>query len=116
MATITKMLLSGSTNGKNIKAVATATPGTLVHTAVTGTSSMDEIFLFVTNNDTADRLVTIEWGGTTAVDDTIQQTIPFKAGEYQVIPGFLLQNGLVVRVFCAAANVVTVQGFVNRIA
>ena len=37
MATFTKKKLSGSTDGKPIAVAATATPGTLIHTAVTGT-------------------------------------------------------------------------------
>ncbi len=40
MATYSKVLLSGSTNGKQIKVAATATPGTTIHTAVTGTTSI----------------------------------------------------------------------------
>ena len=43
MATFTKTLLSGSTNGKAILVAATATPGTTIHTAVAGTSSLDEM-------------------------------------------------------------------------
>ena len=36
MATYSKELLSGSTNGKGILVVETATAGTLLHTAVSG--------------------------------------------------------------------------------
>jgi hypothetical protein len=38
MATAVKRILSGSTNGKPIKVVATSTAGTTIHTAVAGTT------------------------------------------------------------------------------
>lgn len=112
--TITKIPLSGSTNGKNIKIAATATPGTTLHTAQSGTSYYDEIFIFVCNTDTVDRKVTIEFGGTTSPDDTIEATIPAEGGLELVIPGLLLQNSLVVKAFGAAANVLEANGYVIR--
>ena len=43
MATMSYVLLSGSTQGKGIKVVQTATAGTTIHTAVSGTSAIDQI-------------------------------------------------------------------------
>lgn len=111
----TKNKLSGSTNGKNVKIVATATPGTLLHTAVAGTTDWDEIYLFATNNDTVTRTLTIEWGGTTSPDDLVKIDIEPLKGEYVVIPGFVLQNALNVRAFASAANVITVGGYIHLI-
>jgi hypothetical protein len=93
----------------------TATDGDTIHTAVTGTSDYDEIWLYAMNSDTSDRKLTIEWGGTTAPDDLIEVTIPAENGLVLVAPGLLLQNALVVKAFAAAANVITIHGFVNRI-
>ena len=115
MATYGKQLLSGGTTGKNIKVVATSSAGTTIHTAVSGTSNMDEVWLYACNTDTSDRKLTIEYGGTTSPDDTIELTISAEAGWVLVCPGLLLQNSLVVKAFAAAANVVLVNGFVNRI-
>jgi hypothetical protein len=115
MATFTKFLLSGSTQGKNIKIVQTATAGTTVHTAVTGTSDLDEIWLWAVNTDTGAHKLTIEYGGVSAPDDTIEVWLPAESGLVLVIPGLLLQNELVVKAFADAANVVEVNGFVNRI-
>lgn len=115
MATYDKVLLSGSTNGRNVKVVATATPGTLIHTAVSGTTKADEISLYAVNSDTTARKLTIEFGGTTSPDDTIEVTIPAESGLMLIIPGLLLQNGLIVRAFAATANVVLLNGWVNRI-
>jgi hypothetical protein len=115
VATYGKQLLSGGTNGKNIKVVATASAGTTIHTAVSGTSNLDEVWLYAMNTDSADRKLTLEYGGTTSPDDLVEVTIATEAGWTLVCPGLLLQNGLVVKAFAAAANVVVINGFVNRI-
>lgn len=113
--TFSKVLLTGGTNGKPIKIVATATTGTIIHTAVAGTSSMDEIWLWAFNSDTVDRVLTLEFGGTTAPDQNIVLNIPFKAGLVLAVPGLLLQNSLVLTAFAGTANVITINGYVNRI-
>lgn len=115
MSSIAKLPLSGSTQGKGIKVVATSTAGTTIHTAVAGTTNMDEIWLYAFNSHTADVVLTIEWGEATAPDGNIIATIPYKQGLYLIAPGLLLQNGLVVKAFAASANVITIHGFVNRI-
>jgi hypothetical protein len=115
MATYSKQLLSGGTNGKNVKVVATATAGTTIHTAVSGTSDMDEVWLYACNTDSTDRKLTLEFGGTTSPDDLVEVTIGAEAGWVLVCPGILLQNSLVVKAFAAAANVVVINGYVNRI-
>lgn len=115
MATYAKMKLSGSSDGKAIKIGATGTPGTLIHTAVSGIVSLDEIWLYVTNNHTGPLSLTIEFGGTTSPDDLIQMSIPSKTGLYLIVPGFVLNNGLIVRAFAQTANLLTISGWVNRI-
>lgn len=117
MATAVKRILSGSTNGKPIKVVATATAGTTIHTAVAGTTpgTYDEIWLWAYNGHSADLLLTIEFGGATVPDQTIKQTIPFQKGLFLVVPGLILQNGMVVAAFAASANLITISGFVNAI-
>ena len=116
MATFTKVLLSGSTNGKAIKVVATASTGTTIHTCPSGTSSLDEIWLYAVNSSSTASKLTIEWGQTTAPDGNIELTIPAESGLVLVVPGLLLQNSLVVTAFADAANVVLVHGYVNRVA
>jgi len=110
-----KLKLSGSTDGKQIKIAATATPGTTIHTAVTGTTNYDEAWIYVTNNHTASVNLTIEWGGAGAPDDLIQMAIPAKTGLYLLIPGLVLQNGLDIKAFASVTNVICISGFVNRI-
>lgn len=118
MATFVKQKLSGSTNGRPIKVVATATAGTLIHTAVSGTTvgTFDEIWLYATNSSTAVVALTIEFGGTTNPDDRIVLNIPASgSGLVTVIPGLILQNATIVRAFAGTTNVIMLSGFVNAI-
>lgn len=111
---ISPILLTGSTNGRQIKVVAVATPGTAIHTAVTGAASFDEIWLWATNSSTATVKVTIEFGGVSAPDDTIEANIPPESGPFLVVPGLKLNNGLLVKAFAGSANVVLISGYVNQ--
>ena len=58
---------------------------------------------------------TLEFGGATVPDQNIVVTIPVKSGLVPVVPGLILQNGMVVKAFAATANVITLIGFVNAI-
>lgn len=113
--TVTKTLLSGSTQGKGIKITTTSTAGNTIHTAVSGTSSLDEIWLYAYNGHTENVILTIEWGEATVPDGNIVLSIPNKRGRYMVIDGRLLQNSLVIRAFASVANVIVIDGFVNAI-
>lgn len=115
MATFTKRILSGSTDGKAIKVAATATPGTTIHTAVSGTADLDEVYLYAVNSSSSDVKLTIEWGETTAPDGNIEQTITAENGLSLVLPGLILQNSSVIRAFAGTGNVILVHGYVNRI-
>lgn len=113
MPTYSKLKLSGSTDGRMVKVAATATPGTTIHTA--HATDLDEIWLYAVNSDATARKLTIEFGGTTSPDDTIEVTIQPEAGLTVVVPGLILTNSTVVRAFAASANLVLIGGFVNRI-
>jgi hypothetical protein len=114
MATFTKQKLSGGTDGKNIKVVATATAGTTIHTA--HATALDEIWLYAVNSSATDVKLTIEWGEATAPDGNIEYTVKAENGLYLIVPGLLLSNSLVVKAFAATANVICINGYVNRIA
>lgn len=113
MATFSKQLLSGSTNGRGIKVVPTSTAGTTIHTA--HATSLDEVWLYAYNGHSADVVLTVEFGGVTVPDDNIVVTVPTKAGLLLVAPGLVLTGGVVVKAFAATANVIVISGFVNRI-
>lgn len=110
-----KNKLSGSTNGKGIKVVQTATAGTTIHTATASTTGFDEVYLYAYNGHTADVVLTIEWGEATVPDGNIIVTIPFKQGRFLVVDGRLINNSLVIKAFAGTANVIIIDGFVNEI-
>lgn len=114
MATYARALLSGSTDGRGVKVVATTSPGTTIHTHPGG-SVIDEIWLSAYNSDTAPVILTIQWGGTTSPDDDIIVSIPSQTGLTLVVDGKVLQNSLVVKAYAAAANKIVIHGYVNRI-
>jgi len=114
MATFSKTLLSGSTNGASTLVSASATPGITIHTAQSGTSGLDEIWLYADNSSSATVKLTVEFGGT-AEKDQIELNIPGESGLVLVVPGLVLNNSLVTRAFAGTANVVSITGYVNRI-
>lgn len=120
MASFTKLKLSGSTDGKQIKVTGTGTGSTVtVHTA--HASALDEIWLYADNSSTSDILLTIEWGATTDPDNIFEVTIPGLGtagvdGIVPVIPGLIITNSLVVKAFAGTGNVLKLSGYVNRIA
>lgn len=113
MASYSKVLLSGSTDGKAIKVTQTATPGEAVHTA--DAASLDEIWIYAVNSSTLAVKLTLEWGEATAPNGNIEVTVQPKAGLALIVPGLLLTNSLVVTAFADVADVINLYGFVNRI-
>lgn len=119
MATFTKNILSGSTNGRSVLIAATSGTGTTIHTGPTNTAHLHEIWLYAVNADTTARKLTVQWGGTTSPNDEIELTIPAESGLVLVAPGLLIKGAstaLVVRAFASAASVVAIHGYVHEIA
>lgn len=114
MATYSKIPLSGSTNGKGIAVAATSTPGTTLHTAGSGTTNFDEVWLYAMNSASASADLTIEYGGTTSAD-VIEITIPSQSGLVLVVPGLFINNSLEVAGFADTSNAISIHGYVNRV-
>lgn len=117
MASYSRQLLSGSTNGRAIAVAATATPGTMVHTAQSGTTGFDEVYIWASNVSGSSATLTIEWGGVGAPGDHIvsSYSIPANSPPIPIVTGQVLQNGLSVRAFSGTASALNLTGFVNRI-
>jgi hypothetical protein len=119
MPSYSKRLLSGSTNGRSIKVVATASAGTIIHATGTSSSIIDEVWLYATNTSASDVLLTVEFGGTTNPDDRIQVTVAPRNGLYLVVPGIPVtgtgSGALTIRAYAATTNVINISGYVNRI-
>jgi hypothetical protein len=117
MSTVyTKAKLSGSTDGKQILITATTGGGAqTIHTAVSGTTNLDEVWIYAYNEDTADATLTILWGGTTEPDNVMRFDVPPQAGRYLCVDGALLQNSLIVKAYASIASKIVVDGFVNQL-
>lgn len=117
MATYARILLSGSTNGRAIPVAATATPGTAIHTAVAGTSSFDELYLWASNVTGSSATLTLEWGGVTDPGDhmTKAYSIPANSAPIPIATGQVLNNTLLVKAFSGTASAINITGYVNRI-
>jgi len=118
MATYSRVLLSGSTDGKPIPVAATATPGTLLHTAQSGSTGFDEVYLWVSNVTGSAATLTLEWGGVTDPGSHLVKALSIAAnsGPTAVAVGQCLNNAAVVRAFSGTASALNITGFVNRIA
>ena len=118
MATFTKKILSGSTDGKAVKVAQTATAGTTIHTGSATATTHDEVWLYAVNSSASAVKLTIEWGEATAPDGNIELSVAAESGLVLVVPGLLLKGNatpLVVKAFAATANVVMLHGYVNQI-
>lgn len=124
MATFSKEILSGSTDGRGLLITPTSSAGETVHTASSTSTTRDEVWIYAFNSHSSAVDLTIEFGGTTAPDDAIKQTIPAaSAGSYvgliPVVEGLILKGNaspLVIKAYASVADKITLLGYVNRIA
>jgi hypothetical protein len=111
-------MLSGSTHGRAIPIAATATPGTLIHTATSDDKPhvYDEVYLRASNVTGTAATLTLEWGGVGNPSDHVVKaySIPANSQPVSILAGERLRNGLVIRAFSGTANAINVFGFVNR--
>ena len=92
----TKLALTGSSASEMIDITGTSSgSGTTIHTA--GASEIDEVYVWLANNTTAEMEVGIEWEGTT----DITQNVPSKDGAILIIPGWPLSDSKDLKIFSA---------------
>jgi hypothetical protein len=121
MATFSKQLLSGSTQGKAIKVAATTSgsAGTTIHATGTSSSIIDEVWVYAYNSSSAAVTLTIQWGGVTAVDNEYKLSIPATSGLTLVIPGLIITGtgsaANTISAYAGTTNLITISGYVNRI-
>lgn len=119
MATFSKKILSGSTDGRPVLVAATSSPGTTIHTGSSTAATIQEVWLYASNPSGAQRTVTVQWGGTTSPNDHITFVLPAQSGLVVVAPGLILKGNatpLVVRAFADSANQINISGYINEIA
>lgn len=103
--------LSSSTNGKPIPVVATATPGTNLHTA--GATGYEKVWLFASNVTAAVATLTIEWGGVTDPGDHLLKgySIPPNSGPIPISVGQPIAGGLSIKGFSGTASAINITGY-----
>lgn len=122
MATYSKQLLSGSlsSQGQPITVVATASTGTTIHATGNSSSTIDEIWLYANNTSTSPVLLTVQFGGTASPQNSKPITLAPQSGDVLVIAGLPLTGtgaaATTTYAYAATASVITISGYVNRIA
>lgn len=116
MATYSRLLLSGSTNGKPINLTANATPGTTIHASITSTAAFDEIYAWATNVTASAATLYVEWGATGSTQALVQSySITPNSGPVPIATGQVLNGNVSCAAFCSATSAINITGYVNRI-
>ena len=114
MPTYTKVPLSVAISGQQIAVTGTTLAQSMtIHTPAA--SAYDEVWLYATNTDTADRQLVITWANT-GLAGQMYATIPYQAGRVLIVDGKLLSGTAnSVKAYAATGNAINLDGFVNRI-
>ena len=113
--TVSRIPLSGSTDGRGVKVAATSSAGTTIHTVTSSATDCDVVTIYAYNSSGSAVNLTLQWGGTTSVDDDIKLSIPATSGLTLIAPDLVLRNSLVIKAYAGSADVVTIHGFANRV-
>ena len=117
MPTLSKIPLSGSTNGRGVLITGTtASDGPTLHTAATGSAAGDGDDITIQGYNSATETVTVilAWGGTTLINDIFKSDLPAGYGG-NVTPGSMfLRGGLTIKVGATVASKVTLFGSAIR--
>lgn len=120
MAAFSKILLSGSTNGRPIPLNNFTAPGTTIHTTGTSASVIDEVWLWAYNDTSSDYVLNVYFGNYSAGGEAVKITVRGSNGAYLVIPGWTLSgtgsSGNIVHAYATGVEGdIHVAGYVNRI-
>jgi hypothetical protein len=119
MATYSKKFLSQSVNGKAVNISATGVPGTLIH-QTQNSGSIDEMWLYASNNSDADITFRLMYGGSgISLDSIYYGTVDAYAGTTLLVPGLLLEGtgstGCSIYGYSNVASGINIFGYANRI-
>ena len=115
MTEVTRVGLSGSTDGAMINVTATATVGNTIHTATSQTSNsrFDEVWLFASNSHSAAVDLTIEIDIANSSTSKFVVSVPKDDGLYVVLPGISVHNSKKITAFAATPAVINICGYVK---
>jgi hypothetical protein len=115
MATISKVILSGSTNGLPISVTGADSANAVdIHDAGSGTSNLDEVWLWATNvSSTVTARLVIEFGSADEDQNIVCMVNPSET--IAVVPGIPLCNSKEIEAFASVGDLINIFGYVNRI-
>lgn len=118
---ISKQFLSSSLDGMAIVVTAnTSASANLIHTAGSGTTNIDECWLYAANSAPLPVQLVVGWGdnGSTSHEtgSSFRVTIPNQNARHLIVDGRLISNSKTIYAYALTSSVVTIDGFVNRIA
>ena len=117
MATISRNILSGSTNGRPLALAADSGTYTTVHTGPTTAADHIELFVYLSNISTSQEIVTIAIGGT-ADGDKIKIKVPPES-TVLALPGITIKgdggSGIAITAASTTAGKVNATGYTNLI-
>ncbi len=115
--TETRIGFSAATNGATMTVNTTSafSPMT-VHTAVSGTTNWDDVWIWAANTDTVSRTISLYFGAHSSIGDQVVGSYDLPPGGAPVLicPGLFLQNSGVVEAYASIANKINLTGYVNR--
>ena len=117
MATVSRITLSGSTDGRGVALAATSSPGTTIHTGPTVAADYHEVWIWASNTNATAETVVIEFGGTAPIGDHFEVVVPAD-DTILIVPGWTIKgaaNALIVKAFSTTTNKVNLVGHVNLI-
>lgn len=116
---IERIMFSESTDWRGIKLDKTATPGNLIHIALTDIDAIDVVYLWAENTGsgggTTKAVVTVEFGGVAKPADLMVREVPLHSALRIVNGRSIKGDALEIRAFTDLSNEVNVWGYINRI-
>lgn len=111
MASISRRILSGSTNGRPIAVTATTSPGTTLNVASATTINM--VTIAAKNTATVARTFTIEWGSTSTSSHIIG-VVPPQDGLYMLVDNMPISGTTAtIAAFATATSGLDILGYVD---
>lgn len=110
-----RILLTNSTSGRPIKLVNVANPGDNIHAAIATPGQFDEIHLWATNTTAANKTVTVQWGGVTAVNDEFVSALVLLPNTTTKVVDGLILNNAAVKAYASVTNTVLITGYAIRL-
>ena len=114
MATYSRTIFSGSTNGRPV-ALSLNTNTTTLHTTGTSTTAYSEVYLWANNVLTTAINMTLQFGTTTADRVCNDLSIPANSPPIPILTGQNINGSVSLSGYASSANGIVVQGYINLI-